>query len=1476
MKHLSLGGVSRMVHSCRRGKMANRLGTLIGRGMPSLLAAVVSGSVFAAEVPVSDSAFLQVTETGVMSVSAPFVSTFPASAGTPSFWFDCSETNGWTFAADGVSVTRIPSKVGSRFLTATPTTGWKNWNNKALVAPTYHVVDDRLGRPSLDFGAIGSCRGLVFDPDENGETALKNIGTVIAVYDSREGGGWLLGGGTSVKLYSWHRGRDLRTSTLANSAYTMKADSPLFDSYASAFVNGTAWHDGLPTWSREVGYPGRWEVLAVNPTEVNQQATGVGIGDARDGMSGRSGGMRIAELIIFDKILPDTARQDVEAYLSLKWFGPDASRGISGRGDVGLLYQHGNVSPWPLANWQNYLDVSVASDERLGVDRLAGGRGVQASLTKTGAGTLAIGTSKGYGAAVTLAEGTLEFPRRAVPDALPEGAYLHFDASDETSVTLDAEDETVVRWTELTGAKYFQQDLYATTAGDSTAARPKRLANALGDGLHVLDFGPYGSLGAALDICTNNNRRVLLTGCSTVVAVIGAQEGGGSLIGARNVGGGWNENSSLTRADVEPSRQTLKTGVLRGYAVGTPAFVPSTDAVFYLDGVRSDPAKGFLTPGYQVMAVATHNGNISMIGGSAANKLGGFRLAELVVWQRPLGERELRDAQAYLAKKWLKRDMPGYERAAGTVQPDLQKLTVADGTAVCVSGEGTARVASLVAEGTLVKKGAGTLEVVADGVSRVKALDVQGGDVKVVNAADVETVCEPAKEPCLHLDATDAASLGIYAENGTNFVRRWADRAGSALVAYNLSNANSPWLNDDEDARLNGKPVIDFGPARGPRHLHFSSALDGVRSVFLVYGSQNGGGDLLGSSFAPYEGSNSAIYDFLRAEQKIDGVTYATGNFFYYNYNSYIVETLLTNGVKTANTPPTGDYQLIELHPTTSAHVSALGCTRWGSFTGGDYHTAGQRYGEILLYSRVLTERERIATRNYLMKKWFGKADDELAPLPAVAEKPFELGRLTAYEPATLALDGDMTLRRLAGSAPVEKRGAGVLEITDNASFTGTVQVSEGALRLSSTYVAPGEPPTEGCVLHLDATRGVTAVTNGTRVSVTSWANALGDGVTAEPWTSARYPDVKPATLIVDDEMNGLPVVNMEAQQTLRLKKDGAFHAISNAVSVFWAIGSQNGGGNILAGVGPGGERFYFHRGADVVSGTGFGSNDTISNPNCAILFPYGGYVGSPNHCAVYLNGELVNQNTTPLSGRYDVLSLVLKQVSYKAIVEGLASDARYYTGENSYLNRCGHQRLGELIIYDRVLSEEERAATERYLMRKWGMGRFSSQVPSEVGMGVALASGTTLDCAGGTQNVASLSGAGTTTNGTIAVGAFDAGVDAAPAAFAAAGGFTFLDGATWTVDFAAGACDRLDVAGTLTFEGALTLVLRGVTSLDQVKDREFTLATADTVAGAENLAKRLTLDGPDFLETVSARVRVKDGAVTLRVSNAGTLLIFR
>ena len=85
-----------------------------------------------------------------------------------------------------------------------------------------------------------------------------------------------------------------------------------------------------------------------------------------------------------------------------------------------------------------------------------------------------------------------------------------------------------------------------------------------------------------------------------------------------------------------------------------------------------------------------------------------------------------------------------------------------------------------------------------------------------------------------------------------------------------------------------------------------------------------------------------------------------------------------TNGVKIAAEnikqiyPLEDEWQLVEAHTVAGVHASAIGGDRDNEGSGG------MALAEVIVYERELSEREKVATRNYLLKKWFGKTDDEL------------------------------------------------------------------------------------------------------------------------------------------------------------------------------------------------------------------------------------------------------------------------------------------------------------------------------------------------------------------------------------------------------------------------------------------------------------------------------------------------------------------
>ena len=489
-------------------------------------------------------------------------------------------------------------------------------------------------------------------------------------------------------------------------------------------------------------------------------------------------------------------------------------------------------------------------------------------------------------------------------------------------------------------------------------------------------------------------------------------------------------------------------------------------------------------------------------------------------------------------------------------------------------------------------------------------------------------------------------------------------------------------------------------------------------------------------------------------------------------------------------------------------------------------------------YERVLSERERVATRNYLLKKWFGKTEAELADLPEAPVAAAPTVRAIAPEAGERAtVAADMTANFLQGEGTVDA-GAETLTVRDLSDFTGTVDVGAGGTLALSGRLPAATPSlaTAGRILHLDATEGLSTETNASTLAVTvkEWRSKLNDGWSAMPgpkynnWSATNYPDVVLA------DLNGLDVVKMPKYRYFVFCKDGMTNRLENIQSVFWVIGSQEGGGFILGGGRRPGStyvsEFVWHRGGSNAGASALTPEDPIfsGNPPADVY-----------NSSVRLNGTSVNPRAVGLSGGYDVMSFVLKSgATVVPNADGLAFDGRIFVPED-YSGRMGNQRIAELIIYDRRLTDGEVAETEAYLQAKWGFSQKSSTNAAKVN----LAAGATLDCSASSQYVGTLSGAGSVT-GDLTAGMI-------------------------VVDAAAETCVSVD--GTFTVQAGLTVEIMNYRSLGRMPLRIKVLG-AMSFAGLENLSSA-TVTGGGLPENVS--LRVVDGALYVYFP-MGTTILFK
>jgi hypothetical protein len=1413
------------------------------------------------------------------------------------YHFDASDASSWEFFDESCTmVKKIPCDYGDRFLTSAPESTWKpaNWGaGQEFEKPHFLASVPALGgKPAVDFGAIGSGRAMVFNPDAANENKnlLSNVGTVIAVWGSEGGGGWLFSGGEGANYNGAAPLSDFLGHRSANNPSTGSTDgfswmNPLWVDPAWYSVrDAKVYHDGQPGCSKYVGFNGGWEVLSVVMTTKKASlpnTAGLGINDSREGSyykTKRSGGMGVAEIWYFSEMLDDADRKAVEAYLQAKWFSR-RSPGHNGNAEVGLVRVN-KKEPNNTPSWGVDAAIEVAKDDILTVTELSGGRR-GGTLTKTGEGTLAVGKSDGYGGVLRVAEGAVAFSRRTIPAELPAEPWFRLDASDLDSLeTEDADGVTYVRkWLNKAGfpiAGNAAETLCVVSPSES--ACPVLIEDALGPGRNAIDFGVLFS-----------NRRLeakggagladlKIPGVTAAFVVMAPTFSGGSVFGNPYTLG---VRSFLDRGADDAQfagrgilSYTLPLWLTKSFHDDNLSMVfDGNSGVTRSNGRVIDPDKGFFSCGWQVLGVTTPGAEISSIGGGRINCTysGGFRVAEIVLYNRPLTDLEVCDAEAYLANKWLGRPALGYMAKNSPESVELKELALAEGAEVSVPENAVARVGTLSPEGVFVKSGGGKLQV--ESLPSSVDLQLDGGTIEPVAKSEPPRFDLPAVNPAFHLDASDAKSLVMHPDTcgTTNYVVQWHDVRGSGNVAFCPQPdyaKYAPYV--DSTRRQNGNPVVDFGVDDTEyRRLHFNRSHDAVRSVYAVWGTRGKAltaGVLLGSA-------NSAVdIDSVHMNNQYDFLRNSADLFGYWYFTEPVCKNakIFVDGVATNRTyHPVEGFQLVEVHTPACVHASALNDDRVGSAPTSATYASGMSYGEILIYERELTDREKVATRNYLMKKWFGKTDAELTPLPGTvpAAPEFSVNRLFAGSDSHFS----------GGIAPADvmgREGSKATVETDMAVgdvnvYTGELVVAAGKT-LSVTggggALVRNETPElvlDGRIMHLDACSGVETDGNGI---VTKWNNLAGGNLHA---VASGKPQLR-----TDGLFDGRPYVYMcgyswqsggGSKESRRncfyfADGDGRTNKLANIRSAFWVLNSKDGGGVLLSG---GEELFHnsWYR----------GRTKQNSNNWCGMVYPDAPILKGDGYAANAswrLNAVEVDPVATGLSGGNDLISMNFRPEDPSGSAWGFAFNAWFHNPNDGTVETCGWQYLAELIIYNRELTDSERRQVEAYLSRKWGLGVYKRTNGESAN--VRLNAGSTLDLNGNNCGLGALSGSGTVENaGELRVAKIDVGEPGAgEAKMDVDGDLTIADGGEWKVTSGGG---PLAVSGTLSFEGAVTFDLLELDVGAEAVDGAVCLATA---------AEYGALPGRSAISAVGGKhpvyLFVNGGKLYLRVVPRGFTILVR
>lgn len=431
--------------------------------------------------------------------------------------------------------------------------------------------------------------------------------------------------------------------------------------------------------------------------------------------------------------------------------------------------------------------------------------------------------------------------------------------------------------------------------------------------------------------------------------------------------------------------------------------------------------------------------------------------------------------------------------------------------------------------------------------------------------------------------------------------------------------------------------------------------------AIMVFGSQNGGGQALFANASGY---------YKRGGTLKRGMSHENPVFADASIPTWMDGERIDPSARNLS----GGWQIISVD-TSKASVSGLGyVTTTGNTTG----MSDQNYAEIIFFDKVLSDTERVTVEMYLAEKW-GLGSIYNAPVKTVK--------------ATLHGTGSVTMR-----ADFEMSG----------TFSGTVDLGGRTLSFADARFPPTaddvaavegrvgwfDPEDENrtVLIHRDGQQSVRRIFD-RDADMSSAAGALClDSVSRDPMLAVGARGCGPERRWIDYSSSRFP--SSVQGKSLRLqeytgKTENQYRVDSvTARTVFLVQDSSRGGGTpFMSTVGDTGTQLSprLTKFPDMPPDPSF----PVWRNKSAMTFRDG---------ATYLDGRKVDGLKQGFNARPELLTAVggvdfpFGALGYCLYMDDVAVDVRPDVGEIQ----------GEVMVYDRVLSDDDRRTVEAYLMHKW------------------------------------------------------------------------------------------------------------------------------------------------------------------------------
>lgn len=649
----------------------------------------------------------------------------------------------------------------------------------------------------------------------------------------------------------------------------------------------------------------------------------------------------------------------------------------------------------------------------------------------------------------------------APPDAAVVGnPALWMDVSRRDTLTIELEDGTnfVTRMNDVRGAEY----AYAT----NVLARPWLEGDTFG---HT-NLYMKGVRTAGIENVPTLVWDKPIGGIRAVFLVHAPSEGGGEILGT----------SRRIYADVGNSPHFLRAaGATFEHAIVYSGTIGYTrDGRFYINGEPCTYSSGYPYSGYcwgngnkhyYPVVVESHplapgaKSDCFSYDCSTNDRNGHQRLCECIIYTNVLTEVERTAVARYLMKKWMNSEVNWTPYVQTNSLGNVTLGAGAPGVAVAAGETGYAD--SVSGTGTFLKTGEGTMTV-REFADSAASLHVGAGTLEIVSPRlSDETL--PANA-YLHVDASalDTLTTNVTAD-GVTRVTKWesVNEGGKALSAVSASTNKAVFVAD----ACNGKPAVDFGPRRymsGSGYSNYQPDLRlpagvlGLRAVFAVIDSSQGGGSLIPTCGGGYNGdSGGPAYGLFRGNasgthggSKDDSIVWGSAD-----PNNYVDSGLGTgrtwckvNGeyVNVKSDGFSGGWDVVSFANHYKFGLRGLGSDHYA------YYVGGQKFAEYIAYTQMFSRATISAVEAHLNEKWFGRetagyratraasvAVDSGATLRIVSGGPITTGAISGGG----TVDGSLVLSPGA-EIDVEVGAGGVVEML---SITGSLAASDGIVRIS-------------------------------------------------------------------------------------------------------------------------------------------------------------------------------------------------------------------------------------------------------------------------------------------------------------------------------------------------------------------------------------------------------------------------------------------